>query len=55
MPLVLVWGLGALATGAGVKFLGDGIEDTAKASKDLMIVAAIGGGAYLIAKKQGLL
>lgn len=55
MPIVAYWGLSALATGLGIKFIGDGVEDGAKGLKDVAIVAGIGAGVYLIAKKQGVI
>lgn len=55
MPIVIVWGLGALGVGAGLKLAGDGIEDGTRAARDLAIVGGIGMAAYLIAKKQGLI
>ncbi len=54
MPLLL-WGIGAAGVGLGVKLFGDGVEDTAKATRDLAIVGGIGFAAYLVAKKQGII
>ena len=55
MPLIIAWGLGALAVGAGVKMMGDGIEDGTRAVRDITIVAAVGFGIYVVAKKQRLI
>lgn len=54
MPFIL-FGVGSLLTGAGIKFFGDGVEDTAKSTRDLAIAGAIGVGVYLVAKKQGVI
>lgn len=55
MPAVLLWGLGVAGLGLGTKWFGDGVEDTAKATRDLAIVGGIGFAAFLIARKQGLI
>lgn len=55
MPVIAYWGLAALASGVGVKLFGDGVEDSAKAAKDVAVTVAIGAGVYLIAKKQGII
>ena len=50
MPFLL-FGLGALALGTGLKWAGDGVEDTADGLSKLIVVGTVAGGAYLIAKK----
>ena len=54
MPFVL-FGVGSLLTGAGIKFFGDGVEDTARSTRDLAIAGAVVAGVYLVAKKQGVI
>ncbi len=49
MP-VLLFGVGALALGAGLKVAGDGIEDTADGLSKLIVVGSLAGGTYLVAK-----
>ncbi len=55
MPIIVYWGLAALGAGAGVKLFGDGVEDSAKAARDIAVTVGIGAGVYLIAKKQGII
>jgi len=55
MPAILIWSVGAAGFGLAAKWFGDGIEDTAKATRDLAIVGGIGFAAYLVAKKQGII
>ncbi len=55
MPVVLWWGISAAAAGLGFKLLGDGIEDSTKGARDLLLAAAVVGAVYLVAKKQGVL
>lgn len=44
-------GLLALAVGTGFKWAGEGVEDTADGISKLIVVGAVAGGAYLLAKK----
>lgn len=55
MPVILLWGLGSLAIGGAIKLAGDGVEDSANGIGKLALVAALGGAAYLYAKKRGLI
>lgn len=55
MPAVAWWGISAVGAGLGIKFAGDGVEDTSKALKDFAVVAGVGAAVYLIAKHKGLL
>jgi len=58
MPLaipILQFGLGLFAAGAGVKFIGDGLSDTADGVTKVAVVAGIGYGGYLWAKKSGVI
>ena len=53
MPFVgyLIFGLGTLALGTGLKWAGEGVEDTADGLSKLIVVSAVAGGAYMLAKK----
>lgn len=54
MPIV-AWGAAALMTGIGVKLFGDGVEDSGRAVRDVIIAGAVGYGVYMVAKKQGVI
>lgn len=59
MPIIaikfLAAGGGILLAGAGVKLVGDGIEDTADGATKFALSAGFLLGAYLVAKKTGVL
>lgn len=62
MPVILLWGLGALAFGGAAKLLGNGVQDAGQAVNEagtglgkIALVGALAGGAYLVAKKKGLI
>lgn len=54
MP-VLLFGLGILALGTGLKWAGEGVEDTADGLSKLIVVGAAASGVYLLAKKTKVL
>lgn len=51
MP-VLIFGLGALALGAGIRWAGQGVEDTADGISKVIVVSSVAGAAYFLAKKS---
>lgn len=56
MPLIILgWGLGSLALGAGIKLAGDGVEDTATGFSKLILAGGVAYGAYVIARHQGVI
>lgn len=54
MPLV-PFAIAFFAVGAGVKFIGDGLSDTADGVTKVALVAGVGYGGYLLAKKNGVI
>ncbi|GFZ83924.1 hypothetical protein GCM10011403_29400 [Pseudohongiella nitratireducens] len=54
MP-VLPYAIAFLAAGAGVKFIGDGLSDTADGVTKVALVAGVGFGGYWLAKKNGVI
>jgi len=54
MPFLL-WGIGALAFGGAAKLIGTGVKDTANATVKTVAVGSLVAGAYLIAKKKGVI
>ena len=55
MPVFLLWSVGALAFGGAAKLIGDGVKDTADATVKTAVVGTLLAGAYLIAKKKGVI